>query len=339
MSREMDLELKGLLDRAERCGACLVAPERRHAAALRRRSPEIVSPAPGLFARASWWEQLRPDERALALMRGLHQQHPDWVFSGPSAALVHGTDVSWHLLSPLQVETRSRGSRSTELISRHAAGSELFSEKRDGVRVTPLLQTASDCLRALSFREGMTVADRAAREGSEFVDALRAWLEGQRGTRHGVDHALRTLSWADARAESGGESIARAVMIEQGFMLPALQVWVPDPLNPGRRFRVDFLWVRADGRVIIAELDGGAKSGDPRMTGGRSREEVLLAERRREALITAYDVSIVRFSFGEAAGVSELVRKLEFYGVPRASSLLALPGEPTVQNWESLRRR
>lgn len=263
MSKKIDRALGALLDDAERRGACLVARERWQGEALRRRSQEVVSPASGLFARRTWWEGLRPNERALALMRGLCERHPSWAFCGTSAA----------------------------------------------------------------------------REGPEFLASLRERIEAARGRCRGVDHALRTLACADARAESGGESIARAVMIEQGFMLPALQAWVPDPLNPGRWFRVDFLWVRADGRVIVGELDGGAKSKDPEMTQGRSREEVLLAERRREALITAYDVSIVRFSYAEAAGVAELVRKLELYGVPRASSSLALSGEPPTLNWESLRRR
>ena len=338
MSRKNDRELGTLLDEAERRGSCLVPRLERQASALRRR-PEVVSPARGMFARQQWWDGLKPDERALALMRGLQEQHPDWVFCGPSAALVHEAEVSWPLVLPLHVATGTRGCRSTPLVARHLVDEGADVEVRGGLRVTSLARTTFDCLRTMSFREGMVVADRAAREGASFVASLRRLFEGQRGAHRGVDRALRTLAHADGRAESGGESIARAVMIEQGFMLPALQVWVPNPLEPGRWFRVDFLWVRADGRVIIGELDGGEKSKDPKMTRGRSREEVLLDERLREALITAYDVSIVRFSYAEAAGVSELVRKLELYGVPRASSPIALTGELPDVNWEALRRR
>lgn len=339
MSKKMDQELKELLDRSERQGSCLVPDTARHAAALRRRRATILSPARGMFARKQWWEGLKPSERALALMRALQVQHPDWVFCGTSAALAHGADVSWPLLLPLHVATRTRGTRPTALVARQVTDELDDVQVRSGVRVTSLAQTAADCLRSLSFCEGMVVADRVAREGPAFLAGLRRRLESCRGSHNGVDHALATLAHADPRAESGGESIARAVMVEQGFMMPALQVWVPDPLSPGKWFRVDFLWVRSDGRIIIGEFDGGSKSKDPEMTGGRTRDEVLLDERRREALMTAYDVSIVRFSYAEAAGVTELVRKLELYGVPRASSSLALSGEFPLIDWEALRRR
>lgn len=338
MSERVDRELDELLCVAERRGTCLVPGEERHAVALRRRAPAVVSPARGMYARAQWWDGLEASGRAFALMRGLQELHPDWVFCGPSAALAHGADVSWPMLGRVHVAVSSHGRRSTELVARHVTDVS-DAVVRSGVRVTSLARTALDCLSAMDFREGMVVADRVAREGPRYLEWLREWMECQRGRRRGVGRALGTLAHADARAESGGESIARAVMIEQGFMLPALQVWVPDPLTPGSWFRVDFLWALADGRVIIGELDGAAKSGDPRMARGRSRDEVLLAERRREALLTAYDVSIVRFSYAEAAGVTELVRKLELYGVPRASSSLARHGEPPAIDWAALRRR
>lgn len=122
-------------------------------------------------------------------------------------------------------------------------------------------------------------------------------------------------------------------------MLPDLQAWVPDPLRPGRWFRVDFVWVRADGRVIVGECDGKRKLIDPGLSGGRSVRQVLVGQREREGLITAYDVSVVRFTFEEAACVSELVRKLDLYGVPRLGSPLASTGEAPSIDWSALLRR
>lgn len=343
MSKKVEGELSAMLDGAQRAGSLLVPDTERVRAALRRRmgAGGIVSPERGMYARASWWEGLRPDARALAIMRGLQRLHPGWVFCGVSAALAHGADVSWGLLEKTHVAApRSSWSVRSDRIAWHAVDcAEDRPVVRSGVRVTPLPRTTLDCLRSLSFREGMVVADHAVAHASGGREELVSYLQAHAGRCHGVDRALGTLAWADARAESGGESIARAVMIEQGFMLPDLQAWVPDPLRPGRWFRVDFVWVRADGRVIVGECDGKRKLLDPGLSGGRSVRQVLVDQREREGLITAYDVSVVRFTFEEAACVSELVRKLDLYGVPRLGSPLTSTGEAPSIDWSALLRR
>lgn len=70
-----------------------------------------------------------------------------------------------------------------------------------------------------------------------------------------------------------------------------------------------------------------------------SPQQVLLDQRRREGLITAYDVSVLRFTYEEAAGVTELVRKLDLYGVPRVGSPLAPAGPMPLPDWGALLRR
>ena len=122
-------------------------------------------------------------------------------------------------------------------------------------------------------------------------------------------------------------------------MLPALQVEIPDPLTPGSVFRADFVWLRADGRVIVGECDGKKKLFDKAMTRGKTPEEVLLGQRSREGLLTAYDVSVMRFTYEEAASVTGLVRKLELYGVPRADSPLARTGGECSIDWSKMLRR
>ena len=346
MSKRVERELCALLDEAQGSGACLVPQSERVRAALRRRmgAGEIVSPERGIYARASWWGELKPNARALAVMRGLQELYPSWVFCGVSAALAHGIDVSWELLGRAHVVAprRSWSVRSESVVwhaLRYCEGAEERPVERSGVRVTSLWRTVFDCLRWTSFCEGMVVADFAARRCAGGTGALASYIAAYAGTCRGVNHALKTLAHADGRAESGGESIARAVMIEQGFMLPELQAWVPDPLHAGRWFRVDFVWLRADGRVIVGECDGGKKLVDPELARGRSPEQVLLDQRRREGLITAYDVSVLRFTYEEAAGVTELVRKLDLYGVPRVGSPLAPAGPMPLPDWGALLRR
>ena len=346
VSKMVDEELSALLDGAQRAGSCLVPGSERVRVALRRRLGEggIVCPQRGMYARASWWEGLRPDARALAVMRALQTLHPDWVFCGVSAALAHGAGVSWRLLARTHVVApRESWSVRSGAIAWHsvdcADGRTCQPVVRSGVRVTPLERTVLDCLRWLDFREGMVVADFAVARCAGGKEGLERYVRAHARACRGVDRALETLARADGRAESGGESIARAVMIEEGFMLPDLQAWVPDPLHAGRWFRVDFVWVRADGRVIVGECDGREKLVDPGLTRGRLPDEVLLDQRGREGLITAYDVSVVRFTYEEAAGVSELVRKLDLYGVPRLGSPLASTDGRSAIDWPSLLRR
>ncbi len=348
MSEKVDRELRELLAAAEARGACLRPPEERVRTACARRAGdegELVSPARGLYARRAWWEALGFSGQTLALMRSLQEAHPTWVFCGPSAALALGCDVSYAQQRPLHVLLESGSvSAPTALVARHRIA--LDPDDADerplwtrGLRVTPLLRTVLDCLRWMSFRESMVVADWAMGARGVTWQALVGFAYGRLGSCRGINRALATFVQADGRAESGGESIARAVMIEQGYMLPELQVEVPDPLHPGRTFRVDFVWVRADGRVIVGECDGLRKLLDPEMARGRSPEQVLLDQRRREGLITAYDVSVLRFAYEEAAGVTGLVQKLELYGVPRLGSPLVPTGPAPLPDWGALLRR
>lgn len=348
MSEKVDRELQELFAEAEACGACLRPPEERVRAACARRTGEdgeLVSPAHGLYARRAWWDALGYSAQTLAIMRSLQATHPGWVFCGPSAALALGCDVSYSQQRPLHVMLKSGSvSAQTVLVTHHRLtlntddARERPLEVR-GLRVTPLLRTILDSLRWMGFREGMVVADWAmGTRGVAWQDFVE-YAYHRIGSCRGVRSALSTFVRATGLAESGGESIARAVMIEQGYLLPAQQAEVPDPLHPGRTFRVDFVWVRADGRVIVGECDGLRKLLDPKMTGGRTPQQVLLDQRKREGLITAYDVSVLRFTYEEAAGVSELVRKLDLYGVPRLGSPLAPPGPMPLPDWGALLRR
>lgn len=347
MSEKVERELRELFAEAEGRGACATPAEKRLQVACLGRAGEtgtVFSPARGIFARRSWWEALGFSEQTLALMRAVQRRHPDWVFCGPSAALALGCDVPYAWQRPLHVLHESgNASARTALVVHHSTMLDDDTRERPiwrrGLHVTPFFRTVLDSLRWMDFREGMVVADWALGVCRQGWQELVKYIGKRVGSLRGVRSALETLAHATGLAESGGESIARAVMVEQGYLLPAQQVEVPDPLHPGRTFRVDFVWVRADGRVIVGECDGLRKLLDPGMTGGRSPRQVLLDQRRREGLITAYDVSVLRFTYEEAAGVTELVRKLDLYGVPRLGSPLAPAGPMPLPDWGAPLRR
>ncbi len=348
MSHAVQAEIDALLDEAESQQSCLVAGsnlEDRIRRALRRRRDrgELVSPARGLYARKETWEALSISERMLRVIRGLQEAHPTWVFCGSSAALVFGIDVSERLLSKVHVVSpKDKKSKNGELLMFHVipdgdARAERWVEVK-GIRVTAIEQTVFDCLRIASFDIGMGVADSVLRCRLSERDVLLEYFMGLKGRWPGRELAISTIGWADPRSENGGESIARARMVLLGFVAPELQVVVPGPLGEGD-YRADFLWLRADGLIILGELDGFIKYVDERYMGGRSLARVVTDQLLRDSRLSMYNVEYMHFTFEQTEDPQEFAKLLDSFGVPRRGSSLALPdGTPMVANWEALRR-
>lgn len=186
--------------------------------------------------------------------------------------------------------------------------------------MTPLEETAVECLRTLPFADGLGVADSWARRTGMGRDAL-AERVGQAGRRRrSLDRARLAASYVDARSENGGESFSRGRMIELGYVVPDLQVDFIDPLEPWHVHRVDYLWRLVGGSLIVGELDGGVKYNDPAFMGGLSSEEVRAKERQRESRLAMPGVSVMRFSLNDAKNDVRFRRLLDVYGVPRRES-------------------
>ena len=197
-----------------------------------------------------------------------------------------------------------------------------------------------DCLRWTDFPHGLGIVDSALRTGVVRRSELDEFFSRASPRLHGRDLALATLSWTDPRSENGGESIARARMLLLGYVCPELQVEVPRVMEDGAPYRADYCWVRADGRVILGELDGGCKYVEEEMMGGRSIDDVLSDENIRGSRFTLYDVAMMRFRFGDTEDEGTFRAILDEYGVPLRGSALALPdGTRMVPDWERLRRR
>ena len=349
MSRRVEERIEDLLGQAEDRGSCYVprgegASRIRRALLRRVAAGTVTSPAPGLFVAAETWEGLKQDKRSLLLVRGLQEIHPDWVFCGPTAALVYGVDVSFSLLNRVHVAVTREGRGSDEgLVRRHGilsanSVSGQF-EEVGGVRVTPPDKTVFDCLRWTDFPHGLGIVDSALRVGVVRRSELDAYFAQASSRLRGRDFALRTLAWADPRSENGGESIARARMLLLGYVCPELQVEVPRVVEKGKPYRADYCWVRADGLVILGELDGDGKYVEEELMGGRDIDEVLSDENIRGSRFTLYDVSLMRFRFGATGKPSTFAAILDEYGVPKRGSELALPdGASMVPDWDSLRR-
>lgn len=319
MSRQVENRIDRLLGEAEGRSSCVAlasGPDRR---ALQRRAANpdsaIFSPRAGLFARRHFWDALRPDGRALAVMRGLALLHPTWVFCGVSAAIAHGLPVSYHQLARTHVVCGRRSrSRSAPGIVRHQIDGDI-SQLIDGLAVTSFRRTVFDCLATLPFDEALAVADAALRrlklQRGCFAEELADAYAGCRG----VGRALDVLAWAEPLAENGGESIARARMIMLGAEVPRLQIELPNPEEPRRPYRVDYCWRDHLGRPVFGELDGLGKYEDEELMGGRDFFGVVMDERDREALLSIYHPGMLRFSLAEARRPAFLRRRLSLFGV------------------------
>lgn len=320
MARTSKAEIFASFEPFEQAGLLLYTDNGSRRRTLRTwtKNGELVSPHPGLFARPEFWSPLNRTDREIATLRTLSELHPDWIFCSYSAAVLQGLSVSYSLLGRAHVARLdgARG-RDSSAVRYHTFPGFLVADRAHGVPVTEIMYTVTSCLLDAPFRSGIAIADSALRTSSLSQETLKAYVESIGRGKHGIAHARRIAAHADERAESGGESLARAAMIEQGFAIPELQVSFPDPIDAGRSFRVDFLWTLPDGRRVIGEFDGKEKYEAVEMTNGRSAEEIRAAERQRESRLTLLGMPVVRFEPTDLRRPALFARKLRAAGIPQ----------------------
>ena len=311
-----------LLNQAEQEGRCLIPPSAAiRKALLRRIGSTVASPIPGLFARKTRWDELNRAQRHCEIIRALAIIHPDWTFCSFSAACLLGLEVSWRHLNVVHVCSATKPSaRPGAHIQRHQI-EPADTVRRAGILLTPPIQTVTDCLLQTGFADGMPIADSAISKLGLTREQLMEEVEKRAGARNGraVRTALTTLQYADARAESGGESVARAVMIETGFAPDRLQYEMTDPFDSTTSMRTDFAWERQARELTLGELDGFVKYTDQTILAGQTAAEVLVAERQREAHLSLYGHPLLRFTMSEVRSAGVLAKKLQTAGVRQTS--------------------
>lgn len=325
MSKQVESAINAAFDRAERARRCYVPTCRSEIAAIRRRAEAFVEPLREMFLRRPLWQSLTPPQRTLYLARSLMTRHPNWRLCEASAAVAYDLPVTWSQLANIHVDVPPGASdKSGPGIVRHHLNEATQMHK--GLPLVPFWRTVFDCMATFGFADALAIGDSAAQKAQVSAKQICEFFRSEFRGRRGVRRALRAATLVDARAESGGESIARATMRQLGFARPELQVWIRDPIEPDKWFRVDFLWITKDGRIIIGELDGRQKTSQEQFRGGRSALRVLQDERLRESHLTALHPAIVRFSYDDAADPERLGPLLELFGVPREPE--SWPTEP-----------
>ena len=276
---------------------------------------------PRTFAKAAYLAALSARGQAHHLIRTLAKRHPSWTFCLYSAAVIHGLQVPFALLDTVHVRAMRRQNRRATMpyIARHLLPSCDTAIVND-VRVTEIDATVFDCLRYASFRQGLAIADSALHHNLTTLSRLTDYAQEHGRGRHGAAKALHTLGYTDARSTNGGESSVRGAIIELGFLIPEIQIEVPDPVNPNVTKTVDFYWRLSDGRTVIFELDGLQKYRFDTQGAAFTLAETqrtLADERRRESHLNLTGATVVRMAYAEAIDDQKLTQMLTLAGIPK----------------------
>lgn len=268
----------------------------------------------GAYVDAARWAALDPLHRHLMKVTAARRAaNVEPVFCHESAAALHGIPFigSWPVAVHVCVPPGRSASNSVVRRSRRALAEESILVLPSGARATDPITTVLDLAASRSLLSGIVAISHLRNRLGTTVDELeRALLES--GIRAGV----RKARLAIARSTSGSESVLESLIVARcedlGFARPSQQL--PVRGVDGRDYRVDFAW---NGGSIIAEADGRGKYREPDQLAGRTPDEVLWDEKRREDAIRPTCDRLVRVSWSDAWGGSRLESAFTFAGVPR----------------------
>jgi len=244
---------------------------------LRRwaREGHVTCIARGVYAPTEWLAGLADDPRRLhaVAVGALISRNPGLVASHESAAYLHGVDLLLPEGRRVPLVTLTRRVKEPGRAQVPGALVRAATLPDDhvttvlGVPVTTVARTVMDIARTSGFMEGVVAADSAL-HSHVVVKVEFAIILEECGQWPGVVRARQVLGFADGRAESALESIARVRFAEFGIRPPDLQVNIRG--QQGFIGRVDFCWHEYR---TIAEADGATKYDDQ----GRERARAQLA--------------------------------------------------------------
>ncbi|RBY76642.1 hypothetical protein DQ239_14025 [Blastococcus sp. TF02-09] len=184
-------------------------------------------------------------------------------------------------------------------------------EVRGPLRITTPARTLVDCARQWPLEDAVVAMDAALLRGAVSRQALDAAVAAAR-TWPGAPRSARAAGLADGRAESPLETRGRLRMLGAGFPLPELQVEIH---LAGRLLGVADAWFEE--AAVVVEFDGRIKYTDPWR--GRSPEQVLWEEKRREDTMRAEGIRVLRIVDADLDTGWDPVED-------RLRSMLAVPG-------------
>jgi hypothetical protein len=297
---------------------------------------------PGVFVPSSDWQKAYPEQRARAAAEALLLQSrgAPIVFAYATAAAYWGLPLFRTRIERVHVVQTHARAQSTRFVMRHADrtdAADIVWIEEGKVGVTSLARTTFDMIRTLQDEAAVALADSASRAvasahtkrdldldaAEELREDIAGRISAAPGAR-GIRRARATGVFADARAESVGESVSRLYLDRLGFGSLDLQVRVPGPR--GQNYDVDF-----DLGDAWGEFDGASKYTDPEFLRGRTPEQALADEKEREDWIRGTTrKAFGRWQFVHMPNANALGRRLVAFGIrPPATARPHLFREPT----------
>lgn len=280
---------------------------------------EFVKIRRGAYVSAEHWQTIQPRERHVMSIRAVDLAAAESpIFSHRSAAAVWGLPLLGSWAHPVhEVVPLSGGGRSSPGIVRHGVRMNQVSvTERAGMLVTSIERTLLDLALTESFASAVMACDAALSTdlGRErpltTKERLRAELS--RFAPRSAARAERVIDFADGDSGSPGESLSRVRFHELGFPAPLLQVEFIH--HTGITDRADFFWPKYG---HIGESDGLSKYRDPRLMNGRSPDEVVIEEKRREDRLRSQQPRFSRWEWLDAFYPQRLLAILLDAGLPR----------------------
>lgn len=241
-----------------------------------RRDPSLQRIRRGAYVERAGFTALPEWDRHAVLVQAVAAARPRAVFARESALalaqLPHGTPSAVFTINDPGASGRRHG-----VVNAQAALADVDVLVEDGIaRCTPAYALAH-LARVGGQLDAVAALDAALHRRlvtkDEVSDALgRQGLRGQR-------RAEWVLAFADALAESVGESFSRVQLHRLGAPVPMLQVRVQTRLGP--RYP-DFLWERPGRRPLGGEFDGETKYGVIAAANGVQPVDAVIREKRRE---------------------------------------------------------
>ncbi|WP_403020589.1 hypothetical protein [Salinibacterium sp. GXW1014] len=279
---------------------------------------DLVRVVPGTFvSRDAWVQADGMGQHRLRVLATAERIGADVVFSHRAAAAIWGIRMlsPWPDTVDVTVEPAS-GGRSSGRIRRHCrdlAGVEVV--EHQGMLVTSPAQTVVDLARKLRFADAVACIDSALhrrRKGGrltmrgEVLERVSV-AEGARGWRR----ARVAAGFSTDRSDSVEESHSRVQIHLLGFPPPVLQLPFSD--HEGQIGEVDFAWPEF---AHVGEFDGASKYLDESLREGRTVEQVVLEEKRRENRIRRQVRAFSRWEARDLYPSTRMHRILSEAGLP-----------------------
>ncbi len=283
---------------------------------------------PGAYLQASELPSLAPTQRHLLQIDAeLPHVSEDAVLSHLSAACEHGIDLVREPSKTVQVTNPSgaTGHRRPLLHTRRAAIDDDEWVLLRGHRVTTVARTVVDIARTCSFEEGVAAADSALRRGLVSSEELMVAVD-RAPRRAGMRRARRVVLFADAGAESVGESRSRVLIAHARLPMPVVQYRIVGPADNLVAVS-DFGWEEFG---TVGEFDGAGKYYRG-LRPGESPGDTAFREKIREDRIRDTGLQVVRWTWEDldrSAEVADRIRRALDRGL-RARRPCVVPNDRT----------